>query len=285
MRKHYLLILIGTFFLLPIFSQQQSERYKPAWMNGDMPPKSNHSYEFRVMTGEGKTLHEARYNATMTLFNDLMREKGVSVSSVQREKVLARESIEGYSETSIHDYNYTFEYDKHKFSFKAVDEYWEQRRGIYHCFMLYEVALMPDKVHFDAIEYTTSYGSSALFRSLVVPGWGQMYKRQRAKGIAVLACAVVGAGGVVVSQNQYTSYRNKAKEEFNTDVRKTYQNKSTSWGNVRNGFIVGAAAVYVYNIIDVLASKGAKRYKKKDLSFFPFVGTSESYGITMALII
>lgn len=265
------------------FAQQRADSNVPAWMNGDMPPKSNQTYEFRKVTGEGRSLAEARHDATMTILGDLMREKGVTVSSTQREKILVNNNESNYSETTLHDYDYTFEFESHKFSFKAVDDYWEQQGGSYHCTMLYEVAVNPDQVHYESVEYTTNYGTSAVLRSLIVPGWGQMYKRQTVKGIIILGSTIAGAAGIVVSQNQYTSYRNKANKEVDTELRNSYQNKSTSWGNIRNGFIVGTAAVYAYNIIDVLVSKGAKRYKKRDMAIAPFVSMDDSYGVSLAI--
>jgi uncharacterized membrane protein YjgN (DUF898 family) len=44
-------------------------------------------------------------------------------------------------------------------------------------------------------------------------------------------------------------------------VRAQYQNRTTSYRNIRNGFIVATSAIYVYNIVDVASAKGAKRYK------------------------
>ena len=53
---------------------------------------------------------------------------------------------------------------------------------------------------------------------------------------------------------------------------------------MRNGFIVAASAIYIYNIIDVLASKGAKRYNNQhSIAFSPFIDEKTNYGISLAL--
>lgn len=264
-------------------AQQKSDKYEPAWMRGDMPAKTNQSYDFRTMTGQGGTLTDARRDATMALLNELMQAQGVTVSGTEKVKMLSQ-SVDGkYSDSSLFDSEYNIEYGNHRYAFKAVDEYWELVGGIYHCYILFEVACNAAQVSFETVEYTTNYGVSAGLRSIIVPGWGQMYKRQTVKGVAILSAAVIGATGIVISDNQRASYRNKAEIATNVELRNSYQNKSNSWGNVRNGFIVGTAAVYVYNLVDAFASKGAKRYKKRNMAVVPFVGANDSFGMSIAL--
>ena len=275
--------LVAFLMFLPMNAQQKSDNHKPAWMAGDLPTKTNSTYEFHQVSGEGKTLTEARHDATLVLLNNIMREHGVTIGGTQQEKIIAEETQNGYSESSLHNYDYHFTYEDHQFSFRAVDEYWENNNGTFRCYMLYEVAINPNKVIYEPVEYTTNYGTSAFFRSLIVPGWGQLHKKQKAKGIAILGTTIVGAVGIVVCQNQYSSYHNKALKNTDNNLRRSYQNKSNSWGNIRNGFIVGTSALYVYNLIDVLTSKGAKKYKKNNLSFKPTSGLEYDCGITIAL--
>lgn len=264
-------------------AQQKSDKYEPAWMRGDMPAKTNQSYDFRTMTGQGGTLTDARRDATMALLNELMQAQGVTVSGTEKVKMLSQ-SVDGeHFDSSLFDSEYNIEYGNHRYAFKAVDEYWELVGGIYHCYILFEVARNAAQVSFETVEYTTNYGVSAGLRSIIVPGWGQMYKRQTVKGVAILSAAVIGATGIVISDNQRASYRNKAEKATNVELRNSYQNKSNSWGNVRNGFIVGTAAVYVYNLVDAFASKGAKRYKKRNMAVVPFVGANDSFGMSIAL--
>lgn len=264
-------------------AQQKSDKYEPAWMRGDMPAKTNQSYDFRTMTGQGGTLTDARRDATMALLNELMQAQGVTVSGTEKVKMLSQ-SVDGeHFDSSLFDSEYNIEYGNHRYAFKAVDEYWELVGGIYQCHILFEVARNAAQVSFETVEYTTNYGVSAGLRSVIVPGWGQMYKRQTVKGVAILSAAVIGATGIVISDNQRASYRNKAEIATNVELRNSYQNKSNSWGNVRNGFIVGTAAVYVYNLVDAFASKGAKRYKKRNMAVVPFVGANDSFGMSIAL--
>ena len=71
----YLILILGLCFYIQIQAQQKSESQRPPWMRGDLPIQTNHSYWFKQMYGEGKTLSEARQNATLALLGDLMKAK------------------------------------------------------------------------------------------------------------------------------------------------------------------------------------------------------------------
>ena len=58
----YLILILGLCFYIQIQAQQKSESQRPPWMRGDLPIQTNHSYWFKQMYGEGKTLSEAKCN-------------------------------------------------------------------------------------------------------------------------------------------------------------------------------------------------------------------------------
>ena len=66
----YLILILGLCFYIQIQAQQKSESQRPPWMRGDLPIQTNHSYWFKQMYGEGKTLSEARQNATLALLGE-----------------------------------------------------------------------------------------------------------------------------------------------------------------------------------------------------------------------
>ncbi len=278
----YLVCLLILCFSLHTYAQGRSSSYRPAWINGDMPKQTNNTYWFKQMYGEGKTLLQARQNATIALLEDLMKAKGFIISGNELEKILSINSNEKYNEMIIRNYSYDIEYKQNQMSFQIADEYWEFTNGNYICYILYEVANNPEFVKFEPILYTTNYGKEALYRSLLIPGWGQMHKKQIVKGLIILNIEIACITGLVISQNQYKSYRNKTSIEYNTELRNIYQNKSINWGNVRNGFIIGTSVIYLYNIIDVVVSKGAKKYLNKNLSISPFITTNNSLGLLLS---
>lgn len=121
----YLILILGLCFYIQIQAQQKSESQRPPWMRGDLPIQTNHSYWFKQMYGEGKTLSEARQNATLALLGDLMKAKGFTVSGNELEQILSSDSNKEYNETTLRDYSYNIEYDQQKISFQVADEYWE----------------------------------------------------------------------------------------------------------------------------------------------------------------
>lgn len=239
-------------------SSQAFAESSPPWMRGDMPAKSNSSYYFKVVQGTGVTTSEARNNAIYGLVSELARSQGVSIKGTDLLESLTRSDNGNYNEQTRQQSSFTIERDAFKASFEMVDEYLDKDRTLW---VLFEVAHNPEKVTFDKVEFTTNYGARAVLRSAIVPGWGQMHKRSFGKGITILSLQVASVAGVFVCDNLSSSYYNKALAERDNGVREQYQDRSSSYRNIRNVFIAAAGAIYVYNIVDVLAAKGAKRYK------------------------
>ena len=247
------------FICLSVFcTQAYAATPPPPWMSGDMPVKTNSSYYFRVIQGEGSTFAEARNNAAYGLVSELARGQGVVIKGNDLLESIIQSSKGKYEEQTQQHSAFKIETDAFKTSFEMVDEYVD-KGGLY--WFLFEVALDPENVSFDKVEFTTNYGARAVLRSVVVPGWGQMYKRSVGKGVTVLSLQVVTVAGVVACNSLSNNYYNKTLAERNNTLREQYQDKSTTYRNVRNGFIVAAGAVYAYNIVDAIAAKGAKRYK------------------------
>lgn len=257
----------------------------PPWVNGDMPPKSNDSYYFMQMDGSGPTLNDAQHDADLLLINSLMKSAGVSVSGSQIEKVLYQSTNRGIDEQTIFEQKYDFELDSVHIAFQAVDRYWVKKGNTYDCKVLYEVAKNPARVNYDPVEYTSKYGARGLWRSAIIPGWGQMYKKSYAKGAIILALEAGTIVTGVVFNNQYNSYLKKSKTTTDPGAIKFYQNKANQAKNLRTGFFVGAAAIYVYNIVDAIAAKGKLRYVKpngRSLSFSPYIDPELSLGVSIA---
>lgn len=251
MRKLILILCLIT------FSFQAHADNRPPWMRGDMPERSNESYYFKVVQAEGSTQSEARHNAVLLLIGELARSQGVTITGRDIMQTLSENNNGKYSEKSSTQTLYNIETAGFKACFDVVDEYYDNKS----CWVLFQVAHTPDKVSFDKVEFTINYKGSAIWRSVLVPGWGQMHKKSMGKGIAILTTQALSITGIFVCNNLSTSYYNKALAERNTTTREQYQDRSTSYRNIRNGFIAAASAIYVYNIIDAVAAKGSKRYK------------------------
>lgn len=259
-------LLIVLVCLASMCEQAYSQR--PPWMRGDMPKQSNMSYYFKVARGEGRMPAEARNNALLELIGELSRSQGVIIRGQEIIEELSESNAGVYNETSRRQSLYRIENENFKACFEIVDEYYENNS----CWLFFEVAYQPDNVKFDKVEFTTDYKGAALWRSLIIPGWGQMYKQRVGKGVVILSAQVATIAGICVTNNLSNNYYDKAAAARNTSVRESYLDKGASYRNARNGFIVAAGAVYVYNLIDAISGKGAKRYKK--VHFYPYANSS-----------
>lgn len=282
--KNYFLLLINVIFAVQIYGQQKSNAQCPDWVSGTMPRQNNFTYYFKTTIGEGNNLTDARYNAIVVLISDLMKTQGVIVSGKEIEKIIATDSNNEYSETTQRNYTYKMKYGEHRIAFEIADEYYQSTDNKYFYYLLFEVAKDPNHVTFERINYSQYYGFSSLWRSTITPGWGQMYKKQTAKGITILCTEICAIAGIIVTQNLSTNYRNKAKNSSEIELLRSYQNKSHTWENARNGCIVAASAIYVYNLIDAIVSKGAKRQiKKHDLAIMPYWNQENQCGLALSL--
>jgi len=99
----------------------------------------------------------------------------------------------------------------------------------------------------------------AAFRSLLVPGLGQFYNRQPAKGWVFLGTEVALIGGAVAAQvlgtqayDDYLAYGGGGSSP--TSEAQAKYDKAASLYRTRNWLIGGAAVVWVINVVDAYAS-------------------------------
>jgi hypothetical protein len=137
-----------------------------------------------------------------------------------------------------------------------IDDYETRERGMVKLHTLYQIATCDDPV-FDNVYLTTKYGSQGLWRSAICPGWGQMYKGSKTKGIAILAAEVAAIGGIIFTENERASYESKMLSQ--PKFAKQYKSKVDNFETARNCCIGAAAAIYIYNLIDAAVSPGARR--------------------------
>jgi hypothetical protein len=70
-----------------------------------------------------------------------------------------------------------------------------------------------------------------------------------------------------------------------TNALKTYLSRSQTWSTARNVCIAGAAALYVWNLVDGVAARGKSRLvvgEYASLDFNPYADT-RSAGVALAL--
>lgn len=110
----------------------------------------------------------------------------------------------------------------------------------------------------DAVRYVIveDRRSEAALRSMVLPGWGQLHKGDRAKGVVLLGLWGTLAGGTVAAHllradagRAYDAARTPADalDRFGT---------FNTWHKTRNALLLGTAGVWVYSYVDALITGG-----------------------------
>lgn len=281
------LIALGACAPLRVCAQkvlERSENLRPAWLANKTPNPGNGTFHYQITEGEHRNLEDARHSCLLNLSTYIKRTHRIS------EQAVAQIKLEQENGKSYESENYQFSYDiqgeqvtvvSHKY-----DEYWEfvvypNGERAYRCYTLYGVA-DKESPNFDRLSFSRKYGMRGFARSLIVPGWGQLYKGNTTKGACILGGEVALVTGIIVAENLRSSYVKKMREQ--PKHLETYNTKADNWENVRNVCIGGAAALYVYNLIDALVANGRKRsvtHKAVHLAVYPSAG--DCNGVALAL--
>lgn len=144
---------------------------------------------------------------------------------------------------------------------RVVDEYWQRnRQGEYGCFVLYSIAnLANSQLPEDYVNVSACYGFDALWRSAIVPGWGQFHKGANLKGGLILGGCAALIAGIIFTENQHSDYVRKIVQTHSVNLKRDYATKRDHFATGRNICIGACAALYIYNLVDAIAAPGARR--------------------------
>lgn len=241
-------------------SAASAQSLPPKWLNSGLTDLTFSYVE--VVSGDASTVNAARDKAATAIVQRRQLAAGAEVTVLV---VDGRITTTGSQEMVV--------------GARILDEYVEELDDDdYRVYLLVQTLKHP-QYNFENITVTDEYPFSA--RSFV-PGMQQLYKGQKTKGMLFIAGEVACVGGIVAAESMRASYVNLIASTHNAQQRKTYTDNANLWGNVRNGCIAVAAAVYVWNVVDALTSKGA-RYAKQGstgLTLAPYA-TSEQFGLAL----
>lgn len=257
MRKSIITVLL-MFLSLATFGQYSQ---KPTWADGYHKDLRN-SY-LDVFSARGTSVEEARQNAIKQIVDERSRATGRRYSIRENNGSI---TLSGQDELTV--------------KCRVVDEYQRHSYGSYEVFLLVQTARHPDYAY-ETVNVTDGYSVGGRF---LIPGWAQIYKGQTAKGVIMLA-GTVGCGiGALVCELTRQDYKNKMKEQ--PQFAKDYNTKANNYEAACYVCLGGAAAFYLWNIIDGLASKGKRRVIVKNsyssLSLNPVI-TPKGGGVSLAL--
>ncbi len=160
---------------------------------------------------------------------------------------------------------------------KPLAEYYDNDGAGY---FLYQTQKLPT-VAPESVSSTDRYPFSA---RVFVPGMEQIYKGSYGKGAAFIAGEVVLVGGIITTEFMRRNYSQKITQTHKVSQKESYTRNANACAITRNVLIGGAAALYIWNIIDGGVAKGRPHLSVdgKSLSFAPCF-TPDYSGIVMNL--
>lgn len=262
MTRYYAVIAI-LLLLMPGLSlsarPRASEKIKPRWIH-DLPQLAGTTYSYEIVTSSGSSLEDARQKSLAEIISDAGLRNGVVVVSDYHSKESTQQRwINGKLQEQIDFSSCTLSEAKGnevKLFVESVAEYWEcDAHGKYYMTRLY--ARSESSPVFDDVEISTRYGLKGLWRSLIIPGWGQFHKGSTLKGGLILGGSAAIAAGIIATEQQRLQYTRKITLTHNELAKRTYATRADNLATGRNICIGALAALYVYNLIDALVAPGA----------------------------
>lgn len=280
---------ILTMILLAFLSGLSvSAQSKPRWAQKDEKSlnkeRSNQGYEFKVFNTYGMDrarLRAERFNPLLTY----VREKyNLGHDAISLDSIVGSDGHAVYRMTfPSADGNgvvYARQIDDHAAYEDYVDNTFQFE--YYQLYAITEKDKTPEV--FDDYEVTRIYNNRATAMS-IIPGLGQIYKGQPAKGYTIMGFEAALIATAIATDIKM--HHCKRQIDKHPDVEGSWRSKANGWRNFRNISLGLAGGLYVYNILDAALSKGArqvvvKKRRQQTLTFTP-VATPEGGGIALTL--
>jgi hypothetical protein len=263
MRRIFLFIIALPLCYAAAGQCRSDQKERPEWVDGYFREENNSYIE--SVTANGPTEDEARNRAASIIIERRNLSTGQRVKVQVHNKVI---TVQGNDELTV--------------KARVLGEYREWcGPGEHRVNLLMQTAKNPE-YELEKVTVTTDYGFSP---RVFVPGMAQLHKGSTLKGVLFIAGEVALIGGVVIAENLRASYTSKINTTHSAADKKTYINNADNWQNIRNGFIAGAAALYVWNVIDGIVAKGKKHVivlGDNTLRITPYA-TPHAGGIALAL--
>lgn len=255
---------LPAFFGTPAAAQfRSSEKIRPQWLS-KLPQPTNPTFQYKLVSALASTEGDARGKCQAILFSDAGLKNGVTITTDYKtgESVIQTWNNGRLTEEVKYDSTASTLAKSAEIKLYAenIAEYWERDdTGSYRMTVLFAKSELEQAPLFDNVELTTHYGARGLWRSAIVPGWGQFHKGANLKGGLILGGCAALAAGIVFTENQRSDYIRKINKTHSTELKRAYATKRDHFATGRNICIGAIAALYVYNLIDAIAAPGAQR--------------------------
>lgn len=258
----YLTLIITILLPILCWGQSNTDNERPSWMNGYFSEQPNSYIE--VVSATGNSEDDARAKAAQVI--------------VERRSLATGQQ----NAIEIHNGNIVINgHDNLTVKSRIIDQYTEYiGPDEYRVSLLVQTARKPS-LQYEPVHLTDHYAFSP---RVFVPGMAQIHKGQTLKGTLFITGEVAAVAGALAFEGMRSSYNSKIKRTHNASEVQNYINKADNMNNIRNGFIVGAVAIYAWNVIDGIVSKGKKHVEVggPHFTFSPY-SDFESAGLYLSL--
>lgn len=283
-KKRYLAMLI--FISINFLSAKvinSSEIKLPTWTSES--PKGD---KFLYYTGIGsskKTLEEAKQIAISDAISEIIQEGKITIDGTIYSKSGEYENNDSVNTINeiVKEINIKGETQKIA-GLKTEDVYWqEDEKGNELIYRYWILMRLPQNIEDTNFQINQTYGFAPVWRSALIPGWGQFYKKQTKKSYIFLGSETVLVGVALFSNYLSIHYNDKANKEMNITTRKEYMDWSDSAEAIAITTGIAAGVVYIYNVFDSIISKGAKKYAANSNQIELYVNINkENFSISLS---
>lgn len=106
----------------------------------------------------------------------------------------------------------------------------------------------------EEVRYLVVYDprAGAAWRSMVIPGWGQLHKGEKRKGIILTSLwGLTASGSIVAHLNRTQAQERYQASETQAQTQRRF-NAFSTWHKVRNNLLLATAGVWVFSYIDAV---------------------------------
>lgn len=261
--KNVVIIIFTILFPTLCWGQNYSDKEKPFWTNGYSSDHPNSV--INAVSATGFSEKDARDKAFKLIIGNQ------SLATGQRSNVNVEKNgtitVTGQDNLTV--------------KAQIRDEYSEHvAPGEFRYYLLVQTAKNPSYT-LEPVNITNRYKFSP---RVFIPGMAQIHKGQNVKGALFIGGEIAAVAGIIAFEGLRSSYESKIKMTHNATDIKNYIKKADDMKNIRNGFICGAVAIYAWNVIDGIVSKGKSHIEvgNADMSFIPYTDI-QSAGLLMAI--
>lgn len=116
-----------------------------------------------------------------------------------------------------------------------------------------------------------------VWRSTLIPGWGQHYGDRRIRGYALLACEIAALGGALFATKErndaFDSYRAAREEDGGVTPPVAHlRDEYHSWDDTRRTLLIVAGGVWVVNILESLLNDPSVPREERAMGDWRFGG-------------